>query len=101
MRSFRAEKLSAFIGSVIDGSLATAQEEYQQIKDNYPIFITRDLYKAKQWVKAQARGSERYGILASSGASRLKPEGLNVKNKIDAPTWFLNDQLSLMFRGLS
>jgi DUF2075 family protein len=31
-------------------------------------------------------------MLASSGGYRLRPEGLHVKAKIDAPTWFLNDR---------
>ena len=37
-----------------------------------------------------ARGSERFGIVASSNAIRLKPDGLNVKVKIDPTKWFLN-----------
>jgi hypothetical protein len=46
----------------------------------------------RRWLRDQARGSERYGLLASSGGYRLRPEGLQVKAKIDAPTWFLNDR---------
>src|SRR5690606_32662555 len=62
------------------------------IKKNYPIFITRDLDKARNWLRTKAVGTERIGIIASSGAIRLRPLGLNVKAKVDAPIWFLNDQ---------
>jgi schlafen family protein len=50
----------------------------------YPIVLTRELAQARQWLRDRARGSERVGLVASSGASRLKPEGVNVHEKIDA-----------------
>jgi hypothetical protein len=74
VRSFRAEKLSEFVGAMIAGELDEAQTLYAEIKASYPIVLTRDLAKAKKWLRSQARGSERYGLVASSGASRLKPE---------------------------
>src|SRR6185437_10379022 len=60
--------------------------------DRYPIVLTRDLAKAKRWLRNRARGSERFGLVASSGASRLKPIGVNVHEKITATYWFLNDK---------
>ena len=45
--------------------------------------------KAKQWLKDNARGSERYGLVADSNAIRLKPEGVFVKSEIDPANWFL------------
>ena len=63
---------------------------YQHIEATYPIVLTRDLAQARAWLKSQARGSERIGLVASAGASRLKPEGINVHEKIDASCWFLN-----------
>ena len=62
------------------------------MNDNYPIVITRDITKAKNWLKEKARGTERMGLTASSGAYRLKPYGITVKLKIDAKNWFLNDK---------
>jgi len=62
----------------------------QQIQGKYPIVITRDLAKAKQWLKSQARGSERYGIVVSSQAERLKPHAIDVKSPIDPIHWFLD-----------
>ena len=58
--------------------------------EKFPIVITRDLKKAKQWLRNHARGNERFGLTASSGASRLKPFGIYVDLKIDAKNWFLN-----------
>jgi len=89
MRSFRAETLSSFISHVVDGDAAAAQAALVGL-ERYPIVLTRDLDEARAWLKAKARGSERYGLVASSGASRLKAEGLNVKAAIEPPNWFLN-----------
>jgi hypothetical protein len=58
--------------------------------DKYPIVITRDLSKAKQWLKANARGTERYGIVVSSQAERLKPHAIDVKSPMDPIHWFLD-----------
>ncbi|WP_250637605.1 DNA/RNA helicase domain-containing protein [Sphingorhabdus lutea] len=91
IRSFRAEKLSDFIGAIIDGNAARAKTLNNYLAD-YPILITRDLNKARQWLRQNARGTERIGLVASSGAIRLKPEGLNIKASIDPVNWFLNDK---------
>jgi hypothetical protein len=92
VRSFRAEKLSEFVGALIAGEIDAARSLYASIKDTYPIVLTRDLAQAKAWLRSRARGSERFGFVASSGASRLKPEGINVHEKITATYWFLNDK---------
>lgn len=93
LRSFRSAQLSDFIQEIINNNIENAKITYDQfIKKDYPIKITRDLNKAKNWLKKSAKGSERIGIVASSGGIRLRPFGLNVKAKIDAPIWFLNDK---------
>lgn len=92
IRSFRTPDVSAFVKAILDNDLQTAQLLYQKIKNNYPILLTRDLEEAKTWVKDQCRGTTRYGLVASSGALRLKPEGIYVKNDIDVENWFLNDK---------
>ena len=88
LRSFRAEKLSAFISAVISGDAIRAREIKEHLT-NYPIFLTRDLDKAKERLKQWARGSERIGLVASSNAIRLKPSGIFVKGEIDPTLWFL------------
>ncbi len=92
MRSFRAEQLSAFVSQVLDGDAHGAKQTLDQLKDRYPVVLTRSLPDAKTWLREQARGSERYGLVASSGAYRLRPEGIHVKAKIDPANWFLNDR---------
>jgi hypothetical protein len=90
MRSFRAEHVSLLVKQLLDLEPDNARKTLEQIQGKYPIVITRDLAKAKQWLKAQARGSERYGIVVSSQAERLKPHAIDVKSPIDPIHWFLD-----------
>ncbi|MCF8432271.1 MAG: DUF2075 domain-containing protein, partial [Melioribacteraceae bacterium] len=90
IRSFRSEKLADFVETVILNSPEEGKKLYSSLFDKYPIFITHNFTTAKDWLKKKARGSERIGLLASSGAHRLRPIGINVKMQIDAPIWFLN-----------
>jgi DUF2075 family protein len=89
MRSFRSELLSKFIKEILDID-NNAKITLNQINDKYPIVLTRDLEKAKSWLKSKARGSERYGIVVSSQAYRLKPLALDVKTPINHVNWFLD-----------
>ena len=90
MRSFRAEALSDFIGHVVDNDAEAARAIYRRIADNYPIVLTRDLSAARRWLRQKARGTERFGLIASSGAQRLRPLGIHIKAAVDPPNWFLN-----------
>ena len=90
VRSFRTPDLAAFVKAILDVDTGNAKALYTRIKDKYPIVLTRDLSKAKEWVRSQSHGTTRYGLLASSGALRLKPEGIFVKNEINVANWFLN-----------
>lgn len=92
IRSFRSEKLAEFINLLINNEPNKASETYNKIEESYPIFITRDIDKAKEWIKSKARGSERCGVIAHSNAIRLRPDGINVKAKVDPTMWFLNDK---------
>lgn len=92
MRSFRAEKLSAFISEIISGNDKAALKIYSTLADNYPIFLTRKLEAAREWLRRSGRGTERIGLVASAGALRLRPEGIFIKSEIDATNWFLNDK---------
>ena len=89
VRSFRAEKVSQFVNELIGNEPAAAQT-FRSLEKSYSVVLTRDLDQARYWLRQHARGSERFGLVASSGALRLKPEGLHVKADIDAPRWFLN-----------
>lgn len=90
MRSFRAEKVSLFVHQLLNLQKEEASSTLRELT-NYPIVLTRSLDKAKQWLKSHARGSERYGLLASSKAERLKAISINVRYQPDFVHWFLED----------
>lgn len=92
MRSFRAENLSLLVKRILDIDFDSAVQTYSDLSDNYPIVLTRDVVKAKEWLKEKARGSERYGIVVSSQAQRLKPFAIDVKSPMNPVHWFLNDK---------
>ncbi len=89
MRSFRAENVSLFVKLLLDLNIEKARKILSSISENYPIVLTRDLSKAKEWLKEKARGSERYGIMVSSQAQRLKPLAVDVKSPMNPVNWFL------------
>jgi hypothetical protein len=89
-RSFRAENVSLFVRALLDFEHELAKETLQQFSEKYPIRLTRDIGKAKSWIREMARGTERYGMLASSSAHRLKPDAVNVREPINSVHWFLN-----------
>lgn len=90
MRSFRAENASLLVKQVLDLDAAGARRTLTELRDRYPIAVTRDLGQAKSWLKAQARGTERYGIVVSSQAERLRPHAIHVKAPMDPVHWFLD-----------
>jgi DUF2075 family protein len=92
LRSFRAEHLSLLIKNLLDLKKEEAKRNYQEIKDKYPIVLTRNVQSAKKWLKEKARGTERYGIVVSSQAIRLKPYAIDVKSPMDPIHWFLDDK---------
>jgi hypothetical protein len=90
MRSFRAENVSLLVKQVLDLDADGARRTLDKLRDRYPIVITRDLPKAKQWLRSQARGTERYGLMVSSQAERLKPHAIFVRALMDPIHWFLD-----------
>lgn len=93
LRSFRAEKLSAFVHALL--SLDNhAKDIYQAISDKYPIILTRDMNKAKQWLHERANGSIKTGVLVTKESARFKPLGIHILQSGDenAVHWFLEDK---------
>ena len=91
IRSFRSENVSRFVKALLDIDTDTATA-LQSDLDRYPIMLTRDLERAKQWLRDKARGSERFGIVAAAKSCRLQPHGIYVKLTVDATKWFLNER---------
>ena len=94
LRSFRAEKLSAFVHSMLTFN-PDAAELYKEIKDRYPIVLTRDMETAKRWLHSKVRGTERTGVLVTKEAARFKPLGIHILPSGDenAVHWFLEDKI--------
>ena len=93
LRSYRAEKLSAFVHALLDIN-GNASSIFAEIKDKYPIVLTRDMEKAKKWLQSKVRGTERTGVLISKESARYKPLGIHVlpSGDKDAVHWFLEDK---------
>jgi hypothetical protein len=95
LRSFRSESLSAFIKALLDLEINDAGRLLADLEGRYPIVVTRDLSRAREWIRHRARGTERYGLLACSGALRLRPCGIDVKHEIDPIDYFLNSAVDV------
>jgi len=89
VRSFRSERYSEFVNRLLDLDVDGAKALLPEATDRFPLRVTRDLASAKAWLRARARGSERYGIVVSSEAQRLRPHAIDVRVKIDPVHWFL------------
>lgn len=92
LRSFRSEKLAEFVKLLLDNEPSAAAAVYSELSIHYPIILTRDLDKAKEWIHKKARGTERYGLLASSEGKRLRGIGIWVPSVINHVGWFLNEK---------
>ncbi len=94
LRSIRAENLACFVDDLLNFKREHAIELLKELH-RYPIRITRDINKAKLWVKEHAREDERYGALASSKGQRLKPDALTLlppnSSEVEVTHWFLGD----------
>jgi hypothetical protein len=90
MRSFRAEHVSFLVKQLLDLDTEEAHRTLIDLKARYPIVITRDLTRAKRWLKERAGGTERYGIVVSSQAQRLKPHAIDVRTPMNPIHWFLD-----------
>lgn len=91
MRSFRAERLSNFIKALLDLD-ESAKTMYEELRETYPIKITRDLKLAKEWIRQQSKGTERPGMLATSRAQRLIPYAIDSNKGINEVHYFLGEK---------
>ena len=93
LRSYRAEKLSAFVHALLSFD-PSAQTIYAEIKDKYPIVLTRNMETARKWLHSKVRGTERTGVLVTKESARYKPLAVHVLPSDDDMTvhWFLEDK---------
>ena len=97
LRSFRAETLSDFVHSLLSFA-PDAASLYQDVKQKgYPIVLTRDMERARTWLRKQARGSQQTGVLVTKVAARFKPLAVHILGQGDenAVHWFLEDKTDI------
>lgn len=91
-RCFRAERYSEWVNHVVNGDAKSAQELATELSE-FPVFVARDLSKARELIRQRSDGGLRCGLLASSGAVRLRADGIEVspefRGGIKFPDWFL------------
>lgn len=89
-RQFRGRTIANWAEALLRGDSETCRKILTD-NPNYPIRLTRDLSAAKTWLAAVARGTERFGLVASSEAKRLRAEGLELPpaRAVGVEHWFL------------
>ncbi len=94
LRSFRAERLSAFVHSLLSFNPDTEELYKNVISHRYPIVLTRSMDKARSWLRQQARGTQQTGVLISKVSARFKPLAVHVlpQSEDNAVRWFLEDK---------
>lgn len=94
LRSFRAERLSTFVHSLLSFNPDAEELCKNVISHRYPIILTRSMDKARSWLRQQARGTQQTGILISKVSARFKPLAVHVLPQSDdnAVHWFLEDK---------
>lgn len=90
VRSFRSERVAEFVNCLLAQEEAATRSSLIDVLRGFPVRLTRHLPSARQWLREQARGNERYGMVISSRAQRLKPLAIDVRVKVDPVHWFLD-----------
>jgi hypothetical protein len=92
-RSLRAERLATWVNLLLNGQQGKAAA--LQITDKFPIFLSRDLSETRRELHRQRIGTNRYGLIGSSAAARLRAEGLEPNSSFHADYpwehWYLAD----------
>lgn len=93
LRSFRAERLSAFVHSLL-AIKSDAAEIYKDVSERYPVVLTRSMDTARKWLREHAAGTQKTGILITKVSARFKPLAVHVlpQDEDNAVHWFLEDK---------
>jgi len=93
LRSYRSPLVADWVAALLDGRKEDASSLMTRIGE-FPIQLTRSSEVTKAWLRRQARGERRYGMVASSSASRLRAEGFGVSLSAtdgnDIAYWYLS-----------
>ena len=89
VRSHRTSEHAAWVDAVLTGRPKDARGHIDQ--QAFPVVLVRQLDVARQWLRKATLGSRRFGIVASSGCSRLRPYGIEVsagfRKELDYAEW--------------
>jgi DUF2075 family protein len=95
LRAFRVKKLTEWVNAVLSGDATHAKALVNELTE-FPLAMTRELATARAWLRERTRGLRRCGLVASSGAIRLRADGLELSsgfrqgNRAMFVHWFLN-----------
>ena len=88
-RAHNAAHLNEFIEAILDSNADLAMEILHAEMVHYPVYYTRSLQEARAWLREKREGAHQIGMLASSGAKRLKHYGLDVSGSLNMLDWLL------------
>ncbi len=88
MRTFRADTVASWVNCVLSERPNEAAREMMRLGD-YPISLSRSLDEARDWLRARTAGQRRCGLVASSGARRLRVWGVDMQVRPEVVHWFL------------
>lgn len=106
-RSNRTEKVADFVEELLNCNRERCSELFNDIKDKFQIYLTRDVEKARNYLRERKRQLQnkgyidgindeevRIGMLMSSKAGRLRPLGYEIQKVSEylskVPNWFLD-----------
>jgi hypothetical protein len=93
-RSLRADQLATWVNLLLDGKSDEAAS--LRISERFPMFLARSLDETRLKLQQQGIGIERCGLVGSSGAARLRAEGLEPNSSFHADYpwehWYLAEE---------
>ena len=96
-RSLRAETLATWVNNVLGADWKAAAA--LRITDKFPVLLSRDLDQTRAKLKHLSKGKTRFGLIGSSGAARLRAEGLEPSSTFHAgypwEHWYLAERSDL------
>ena len=91
IRYYRNSGVERWAHSILTMNKEDAIRETEQLIENgHQMLVTRDLEKAKAWVRKNRIGEERAGMICSGKAVRLAAEGLFANLKPSIAPWMLS-----------
>jgi hypothetical protein len=94
-RSYRAQAVAEWSNALLNGNLADALKIAKA--SPFPVaFIARGFESAKGWLRSSREGTARFGLVASSSATRLRTFGIETATAFHRSYpykyWFLNPE---------